>query len=244
MPSIIIYKKIKKKYLNQLNINIKKLEKMKKYLLTFALGVMSLTAFAQSNYEKVMTEKITKLEACKSTDEFQTLANDFDRIAKKETTQWLPSYYAAFSYIQKGRLLMRQGKITDLSVQANAAFNYLDAAEKIAGNDNSEIHLLKKMAYSLKMMENPAERYMTDGVKAIEELKIAEKLNPNNPRVFLIKAEDTYFTPEQYGGSKAKGLEQFKTALDKFNAFKTKTLLDPNWGKSEAEYFLSQGPVK
>ncbi|WP_312389601.1 hypothetical protein [Chryseobacterium sp.] len=217
---------------------------MKKYFLTFALGLMSLTAFAQSNYEKVMAEKMAKLEACKTTDEFQAFANDFDRIAKKETTQWLPSYYAAFSYIQKGRLLMREGKMTELSVQANAAFNYLDQAEKIAGNNNSEIHLLKKMAYSLKMMENPAERYMTDGAKAIEELKTAEKLDPNNPRVFLIKAEDTYFTPEQYGGSKAKGLEQFKTALDKFNAFKPKTSLDPNWGKAEAEYFMSPDSTK
>lgn len=214
---------------------------MKKYLLTFALGLMSVTAFAQANYDKIMSEKIAKLEACKTADEFQTLANDFDRIGKKETAQWLPSYYAAFSYIQKGRLLMREGKMTELSAQANSASTYLDQAEKIAGNDNSEIHLLKKMAYSLRMMENPAQRYMTDGAKAIEELKAAEKLDPNNPRVFLIKAEDTYFTPEQYGGSKVKGLEQFKTALDKFNSFKPKTALDPNWGKAEAEYFLSLG---
>ena len=69
--------------------------------------------------------------------------------------------------------------------------------------------------------------------------KKAETLDPNNPRVALIKAEDTYFTPEQYGGSKEKGLEQFKTALEKFNAFKPKTALDPSWGKAEAEYFLS-----
>lgn len=216
---------------------------MKKYLLTFALGCMSLTAFAQSTYDKIMTEKISKLEACKTVDEFQSLANDFDRIGKKETKQWLPNYYAAFAYIQKGRLQMREGKMTELSIQANSAEKYLDQAETIAGKDNSEIHLLKKMASSLKMMENPAERYMTDGMKAMEELNKAESLDPSNPRVALIKAEDTYFTPEQYGGSKTKGLEQFKTALDKFNSFKPKTALDPNWGKAEAEYFLSQAPA-
>ncbi|MCW3160680.1 hypothetical protein [Chryseobacterium oryctis] len=212
---------------------------MKKYLLTFALGFVSLTSFAQSTYEKIMIEKIAKLETCKSVDDFQVLANDFDRIGKKEVKEWLPSYYAAFAYIQKGRLLMRDGKMTELSAQANIAEKYLDQAETIAGKDNSEIHLLKKMVFSLKMMENPAERYMTDGMKAMEELKLAEKLDPTNPRVTLIQAEDTYFTPEQYGGSKVKGLEQFKTALEKFNAFKPKTTLDPNWGKGEAEYFLS-----
>lgn len=212
---------------------------MKKYLLTFALSVMSLTAFAQSDYEKIMSDKIAKLETTMSVDQFQALANDFDRIGKKETKQWLPSYYAALAYLQKGRMQMQSGKMSELSVNANAADKYLDQAEAIAGKDNSEIHLLRKMAYSLRMMENPAERYMTDGMKAMEELKKAETLDPNNPRVALIKAEDTYFTPEQYGGSKEKGLEQFKAALEKFNAFKPKTSLDPNWGKAEAEYFLS-----
>lgn len=212
---------------------------MKKYLLTFALSMMSFMAFAQADYEKVMYDKIAKLETTRSTDEFQALANDFDRIGKKETKQWLPSYYAALAYLQKGRMQMQSGKMSELSINANAADKYLDQAEAIAGKDNSEIHLLRKMAYSLRMMENPAERYMTDGMKAMEELKKAETLDPNNPRVALIKAEDTYFTPEQYGGSKEKGLEQFKTALEKFNAFKPKTALDPSWGKAEAEYFLS-----
>lgn len=213
---------------------------MKKYLLTFALSMMSFMAFAQADYEKVMSDKIAKLETTRSTDEFQALANDFDRIGKKETKQWLPSYYAALAYLQKGRMQMQSGKMSELSINANAADKYLDQAEAIAGKDNSEIHLLRKMAYSLRMMENPAERYMTDGMKAMEELKRAETLDPNNPRVALIKAEDTYFTPEQYGGSKEKGLEQFKTALEKFNAFKPKTALDPSWGKAEAEYFLSR----
>lgn len=212
---------------------------MRKYLLTFALSMMSFMAFAQADYEKIMSDKIAKLETTRSTDEFQALANDFERIGKKETKQWLPPYYAAFAYLQKGRMQMQSGKMSELSINADIADKYLDQAEAIAGKDNSEIHLLRKMAYSLRMMENPAERYMTDGMKAMEELKKAETLDPNNPRVALIKAEDTYFTPEQYGGSKEKGLEQFKAALVKFNAFKPKTALDPNWGKAEAEYFLS-----
>lgn len=88
-------------------------------------------------------------------------------------------------------------------------------------------------------MVNPAQRYMTDGAKATEEMGIAEKLDPSNPRIALIKAEDTYFTPEQYGGSKTKGLEMFKEAITKFNAYKPKTALDPNWGRAEAEYFIN-----
>lgn len=213
---------------------------MKKYILSFALSCISLLSFAQNNYEKVMKEKIAKIETCKTPEDFQALANDFQRIAEKETTKWQPNYYTAFSYIQKARVLMREGKMQELDAVADQAQKYIDAAGT-ADKDNSEIHLLQKMVYSLKMMVNPQERYMTFGMKAQEELTIAEKLNPDNPRVSLIKAEDTYFTPEQYGGSKTKGIEQFKTALEKFNAFKPKTTLDPDWGKPEAEYFIGLG---
>jgi len=211
---------------------------MKKNLLSFALVCMSLLSFAQANYEKIMSEKIAKIGTSKTPEDFQRLANDFQRIADKEQNKWHPNYYTAFSYIQKGRALMREGKLQELDAVSDQAQKYIDAAGN-AEKGNSEIHLLQKMTYSLKMMVNPQERYMTFGMKAQEELTTAEKLDPDNPRVILIKAEDTYFTPEQYGGSKAKGIEQFRLALEKFNSFKPKTALDPNWGKSEAEYFIS-----
>ncbi|WES96386.1 hypothetical protein P2W68_16240 [Chryseobacterium arthrosphaerae] len=212
---------------------------MKKYILSFALILVSLTAFAQTDYEKVMKDKIAKIETCKTPEDFQALANDFQRIGSKESSQWLPPYYAALAQIQKGRVMMRNGNMQDLDGVAAQAEKYLGTAQSLAGADNAEIRLLKKMAYSLRMMVSPQQRYMTDGVRAAEELNIAEKLDPANPRIALIKAEDIYFTPEQYGGSKTKGLEMFKDAVAKFNAYKPKTVLDPNWGRGEAEYFIS-----
>ena len=216
---------------------------MKKLLLSIALGLLSLNAAAQTTYEKVMTEKITKIETCKTAEEFNALANDFQRISVKETDKWLPNYYTALSHIQKGRVMMREGQLDQLDETADNAQKFVDLAMAVDAN-NSEIYLLQKMVYSLKMMVNPMERYMKYGMKAGEMLTKAEELNPNNPRVILIKAEDIYFTPEQYGGSKTKGMELFKLALEKFNSFKPKTALDPNWGKAEAEYFIAQTSAK
>lgn len=211
---------------------------MKKLILSFTLSLISLTTFAQTAYEKAMTEKIAKIKNCKTADDFHALSNDFVRIAKKDKGKWLPNYYAAFAQIQKGRVMMREGKMDQLDDAADAAQKYVDFATAADAN-NSEIHLLQKMVYSLKMIVNPMERYMTFGMKADEQLKKAERLDPQNPRIALIKAEDMYFTPEQYGGSQTKGIELFKVALEKFNAFKPKTTLDPSWGKAEAEYFIS-----
>lgn len=213
---------------------------MRKQILSFTLVLFSLLSFAQSTYEKVMKEKIAKIETCKTPEDFQVLANDFQRIADKEKGKWQPNYYAAFSYIQKGRVLMRENKVQELDEVADQAQKYLDDAQNV--DKNAETQLLQKMIYSLKMMVNPMERYMTYGTKATEQFAMAEKLDPNNPRIALIKAEDVYFTPEQYGGSKEKGIDLFKQALEKFNSYKPKTDLDPNWGKSEAEYFVNQAP--
>ena len=214
---------------------------MKKLIITAALTLFSVMSFAQTAYEKAMTEKIGQAEKMLSADEFTALANDFVRIGNKEKTQWLPYYYAAFATIQKGRVAMREGKTSELDPIADEAQKSLDKASDLS-KDNAEILILQKMIHGLKMMVNPQQRFMSEGMLAAEALSKAEKLDAENPRITLMKAEDTYFTPEQFGGSKAKGLELFQKSLDQFKVYKPKTALDPNWGKGEAEYFLANKP--
>ena len=213
---------------------------MKKLL--FAMCLMTgIIAFSQTAYDKVMTEKIASIEKHQTADEFTALANDFKRIGDKEKTQWLPYYYAAFSTIQKGRMTMREGKLADLDPIAADAQKSLDLAMDLS-KDNAENLILQKMIHGLKMMVDPQARFMSEGMLAADALSKAEKIDAGNPRITLMKAEDTYFTPEQFGGSKARGLELFQKSLDQFKIYKTKSALDPNWGKGEAEYFLANKP--
>lgn len=214
---------------------------MKKLFFAAIIAAYTTLGFAQTKYESAMTEKVSKIENHLSTEEFQTLSNDFTRIATAEKTQWLPYYYAAFAQIQKGRVLMRDQKISELDAVAAEAQKSLNQAMELS-KDNSELFILQKMIHSLKMMVNPMERYMTEGSLAAENLSKAEKLDAENPRITLLKAEDTYFTPEQFGGSKTKGLELFQKALEQFKVYKTQSALHPNWGNAEAEYFLANKP--
>lgn len=213
---------------------------MKKLFLT-ALLLVTVSAFAQTAFDKVMTEKITKMEQAKTPEELTALSNDFARIADKEKTQWLPYYYAAYSTINKGRMMMRTGQLTELDAIAAEAQTNVDKAAELSPN-NAEIMILEKMMHSLKMMVDPQARFMSEGMLAADALSKAEKADPENPRITLLKAEDTYYTPEQFGGSKAKGLELFQKAADQFKVYKPKTALDPMWGKGEAEYFLTTKP--
>ncbi len=213
---------------------------MKTLVLTLLLFI-GINAFAQTAYEKAMTEKIAQVEQHKTPDEFTALANDFKRIGDKEKSQWLPYYYAAFATIQKGRMTMQQGKTTELDPIADEAQKFLDLSISL-NKDNAENLVLQKMIHGLKLMVNPMERFMSEGMLAAEALSKAEKSDAENPRITLMKAEDTYFTPEQFGGSKTKGLELFQKSLDQFKVYQTKSSLDPNWGKAEAEYFLANKP--
>lgn len=202
---------------------------------------MAVSTYAQSNFEKAVTDKISKMEQAKTPEDFTAVSNDFTRIGDKEKTQWQPYYYAAQASIEKGRNLMRTGKLTELDEIAAEAQTNLDKASDLS-KDNAEIFILQKMIHNLKMMVDPQSRFMSEGMLGADALAKAEKLDPENPRISLLKAEDIYYTPEQFGGSKSKGLEMFQKSLDQFKVYQPKTTLDPNWGKGEAEYFLSNKP--
>ena len=197
--------------------------------------------FAQTTFDKVMTEKIAKIAQSKTPEDLTALSNDFTRIGDKEKTQWLPYYYAAHTSIEKGRNLMMTGKMDQLDAIATEAQTALDKAAEIS-KDNAEILILQKMIHGLKMMVDPQARFMSEGMLGADALSKATKLDPENPRITLLKAEDVYYTPEQYGGSKAKGLELFQKAKDQFVAYQPKTALHPNWGKGEVDYFLTNKP--
>lgn len=213
---------------------------MKKLFLTLLL-LATVSVFAQTTFDKIMTEKIAKIDQSKTPEDFTALSNDFTRIGDKEKTHWLPYYYAAHTSIEKGRNLMMTGKMDQLDAIATEAQTALDKAAELS-KDNAEILILQKMIHGLKMMVDPQARFMSEGMLGAEALSKAAKLDPENPRITLLKAEDVYYTPEQYGGSKAKGLELFQKAKDQFVAYQPKTALHPNWGKGEVDYFLTNKP--
>lgn len=213
---------------------------LQKTILALAITFTTTYSFAQTAYEKAMLAKVQTIEMPKANlDDYTAQANDFARIGDKEKTLWQPYYYAAFSIIKKGRTLMQQNQLSQLDDVAKEAQNYIDKAEALSPN-NAEIFILKKMNHGLKMIVNPMERWQTEGQAAQVALNKAKKLDPENPRISILEAEDLYYTPEQFGGSKSKGIELFKKALEQFKTYKIKSSVDPNWGQGEANYFISQ----
>jgi hypothetical protein len=218
---------------------------MKKIFLTFLLFGGSIVLYAQSEkYKSAMKDKIAVLDTSRDVAGLKDISASFERIGDAEKTQWLPYYYAALAQVNAGNFIYVSNtsdpaQLKNLDALADKAEQMITKAEALS-KDNSEIYTLKKMIASLRMMVDPMNRYMTYGEKAQQALATAKTLNPENPRIYLLEGEDKFYTPEQYGGSKTEAKKMFEEALKKFESFKPASDLDPNWGRSTAQYFLSQ----
>ena len=218
---------------------------MKKVLILSAVLLATSGLFAQSEkYLKAMEPKVAQVDSNNSAEGWKELANAFERIAEAEKTQWLPFYYAAFCQVMAGYSSMpMNGSFGDNSAlsdpPADKAEQLLNKAEAQSAG-NSEIFCVRKMIHSLRMMGNAMSRYMTEGAKATECLNKAKELNSNNPRIYILEGQDKFYTPEQFGGSKEEAKKLFAKANELFLANKPGSSIDPQWGRGQVQYFLSQ----
>lgn len=215
---------------------------MKKQFLFIAALFITVHSFSQSEkYTKAMEQLVPAVDTTRDADKLTNLANSFQRIADAEKNQWLPYYYAAFANVSAAYVMSmgQMGMADKTDPIADKAESLLNKAEELS-KDNSEIYVVKKMIASLRLIGDPQNRYMTYGPAAAQALTTAKTLSPGNPRVTLLEAQDKYFTPEQFGGSKTEAKKLFEEAIKKFESFKPETNIHPNWGLQQAKYFASQ----
>jgi tetratricopeptide (TPR) repeat protein len=197
--------------------------------LTFALVLFFLfkIGFANEAYENAMTQTIEKLFQAKAIPEYVEVGNQFERISQIEKAEWLPLYYASFAYIM---ISFQETENAKKDQYLDQAQKYLDQALVLEPNE-SELHMLQGFLYPSRITIDP----MTRGMELLPEmnksLDKALELNPDNPRVYYLRATMTFHMPEAYGGGAEKALPLFQLAEEKFGIFKPKTIISPNWGK-------------
>ena len=219
---------------------------MKKTILILSAILVAGFAFGQmpEKFVKAMEAKVAAVDTTISVQGLTDLANAFERIADAEKNQWLPYYYAAYCNATAGLMIGSEGDM--MVAKADKTDPYADKAEKLISKaealekNSSEIYVIKKMIATLRMMGDVMSRAQTYMPEAASMLAEAKKLNPDNPRVYILDAQDKYFTPEQFGGSKEEAKKLFEKAKQLFETFKPASTIHPNWGKGTVAYFLSQ----
>ncbi|MGH2552694.1 MAG: hypothetical protein ACRDEB_03190 [Chitinophagaceae bacterium] len=217
---------------------------MKKTIAMLLIIFIGTAAYSQGDnapnekFVKAMESLVPAVDTTHSMEGLSDLSNSFERIANAEKTQWLPYYYAALCNINMANMYFQMQQTDKIDPLMDKAEPLLKKAEELEKN-NSEIFCLKKMFNTGKMMADPMNRFMVYGYAATEALNEAKRLNPENPRVYLLEGIDKYYTPEQYGGSKELGKSLFQEASKKMETFKPASSIHPSWGAGQLKYFMS-----
>ncbi len=201
-----------------------------KHLIIIATLLVSGVMNSQTNYEKGMQKAFELWGSNKPTE----AVNLFERIAKAEPDNWLPSYYAAQINIVNSFGEKDEEK---LSAQLKKAQDLINDATAIS-KDNPEILVLQALLHTAWVAYDGATYGMTLSGKVVELYAKAKQIAPKNPRVVYCKAEWDIGGATYFGQDTTPFCKDLELALELFANFKPETAFHPNWGKERAGQVL------
>ncbi|WP_421827608.1 hypothetical protein [Larkinella sp.] len=204
--------------------------------LTLALGIGANVHAQNEKYTKAMEDAIAKVKFMTPTPELQQTAGQFERIANAEAAEWLPAYWAAYTY---ALLSMKETDVAKRDALLDKANNfYKNVAQKQPEDD--ETMVLAAQLASARLAVDPENRWQQYVPEFEAALGKAKTKNAENPRIYALQAQSLFYTPEQYGGGKTVACPLLKQAAEKFATFKPASTIHPSWGMETNQYLLSQ----
>lgn len=217
---------------------------MKTNLLLLALAALSLTpAAAQTpaktapaaqaapaGYQDMLAATIQEVMSTGDAAQLRELAGKLERAATVAPADWLPRYYQSYALLIATFTGKEDGDVKDKQLdQAEAA---LKQARQLGG-DASELLVLQAYVYQARLGIAPMTRSMTYSQKVGEALEQAQKLNPANPRIYLVRANNLYYTPKMFGGGAEVAKPVYDEAKARYAAFKPAAPNAPSWGERQ-----------
>jgi hypothetical protein len=176
-----------------------------------------------TNQSKALEAAVMQFNQANKNQAYQELYLQFEQLYAVNKTNWLIPYYAGMT-----RSIMCLLKMGDRDALANDALLWVGRAKSIVKND--EIYCAESLAYTAKMSVNPALRWLVYEGKIKKALSFAKKLNPNNPRAYVLEANIQQKIPFIFGG----GCKSVKPLIQKaelcFNAQTKVNSVEPSWG--------------
>ena len=198
---------------------------MRSYLFILFFSICLLKVQAQVNStNKTLETAVMQFNQGNKNLNYQELYLQFEQLYAVNKTNWLIPYYAGMT-----RSIMCLLKLGDKDALANDALLWVGRAKSIMAND--EVYCAESLAYTAKMSVNPLLRWLTYEGKIKKSLSLAKKLNPNNPRAYVLEANIQQKIPYIFGG----GCKSVKPLIEKaelcFNTQTKSNLVEPSWGK-------------
>ena len=201
-----------------------------KQLVLICIALLSFSGISQTQYQKGMQKALDLWRENKPME----AVNLFERIANAEPDEWLPPFYASYVTVIESFNEKDEAK---LKAQMEKALNYMNDAKAIA-KDEVEIILLDCLWHTVWVAYDGSTYGMTYGGKVSMLYQEAAKLDPNNPRVILNKAEWDIGGAKFFGQSTAPFCAEINRGIDLFEGFKPEGEFYPKGGLNRAKKLL------
>lgn len=205
-------------------------------IILVSIFMYGLVANAQTQrdaaYEKAMTSTLTQLDSAQTTMQLQQCKNQFERIAQKYASEWLPLYYASYCGINS---VFYDAKSAQNEILLTEALERIEKLADFPQADSSEINALKAYAYTAMVVLNPqsnGQKYYSEIIGLYEQ---AMKENPQNPRPIILLANFEGHLPDFIKSNKRNPEEEYAKARVLFEK-ESPNIEKPYWGKFFLEH--------
>lgn len=164
-----------------------------------------------------------------------TLIKGIEIVANSSKSDWISQYHAAF---QNAVLGVEKKDTAEANKLLNKAQEFINTAMSINAKE-SEIILLQAMTNGMRIGINPS-LGATLGPDVMKGYAEAKKLNPENPRVYLVLGESYMYMTEEMGGGMKVAKANLEIALKKYENDKHEDPAWPTWGKDRAIKLLAE----
>jgi len=214
------------------SITMKSLVKMLGLLFILAVSV----CLKAQTMEESLNKAFLQMDSVKSLSDMMSVSAQFDMIASKWENEWSSNYYAAYAKVIAS-FIDQDNKKKDLFL--DEADKYLEKIKPL-DSQNEETYVLAALITSARIAVDGQNRGMQYSGILNQYMEKAEKINPDNPRIYYLKGSALFYQPEMYGGGKTIAKPYFEKAKELF-AKETKTsILKPHWGEKQNLDFLKQ----
>lgn len=205
----------------------------------YLIIILALTAFVakaqESKFEAAILKGKQLLKEAEGEEEYLSAFNFFERIAQKETEEWLPLYYQAQSLAMLGANLSERDKKEET---LNKALDIVIKAKKL--DKNAEVVALEGFVQMIRLTVDPGTRGQILSPTIFGLFNESLAINPENPRALLFLGQMHHGTAQFFGSSFEEACKYIQKAYNIFGQQAGESTIYPEWGMESAEFMLEK----
>ena len=212
---------------------------MKRFLLVmfvFFIGISLAAEETLSIDSLVISIKSEQQEALNegNSEKLMEVRYKLERLAAFGEKEWLIDYYQAFNYYRMCNITYDDKEKQQKYVEMAREMIEKSIEQK---DDFAESHILYSSILGLEISFKPY-LGMKNGIKSGKEIELAHKLDPDNPRAYLVGGTSALNTPPIFGGGVDKAIEKLNRAVELFKEEEEDRGIYPDWGRDNVYIWL------